>query len=239
MSTRHDSSENSRLTRVASLADHLSEASQPVVALRTHLETCLIPLMRQWSSIAYASIYRFEPDSERVIRAADVGDPQPDLSDGEILAVRAARERALVSSAPEQGSARLALPLESNGRSVGALVIQWQAGQPIPDGFETILHAFALPLGPAIDHWQMLTTQHQTLVDHTSAALSDVTDLLTQRAFYEEALEQITSRLQQQTDVKTMLQETMFDLGQVLGAHRARVRLQVIQDTDRPDEPKP
>lgn len=48
-----------------------------------------------------------------------------------------------------------------------------------------------------------------------------------QRAQYEESLSQITSHLQQQADLRVMLQQTMQDLGQILGARRARVRLQI------------
>jgi GAF domain-containing protein len=44
---------------------------------------------------------------------------------------------------------------------------------------------------------------------------------------YEESLGEITSHLQQQTELHLMLQQIMQDLGQVLGARRARVRLQV------------
>jgi GAF domain-containing protein len=47
-----------------------------------------------------------------------------------------------------------------------------------------------------------------------------------QRIYYEEALNEITERLQQQTDMRDLLQQTMHDLGQTLGARRARVRLQ-------------
>ncbi|NLX09437.1 MAG: GAF domain-containing protein [Chloroflexi bacterium] len=46
------------------------------------------------------------------------------------------------------------------------------------------------------------------------------------RAQYEESLNAITSRLQQHTELRDMLQQTVQDLGQVLGARRARVRLQ-------------
>ena len=240
MSTRSDPSKNPRLVRVANLADHLTQASHPAIDVRTHLETCLAALMSQWASIAHATVYLFEPGSTHMIQTADAGSPQADLvPDDEFLAAQAGRERALIPPAPDQNGLRWAVPLESGDQPVGALVVQWRAGHPIPDAFEIALRTFVLPLGPAVDHLQTLTTQHQTLVNHTSAALSDVTELLTQRAFYEEALEQITARLQQQTDVKTMLQETMFDLGQVLGAHRARVRLQVVHDTDRSDEPMP
>ncbi len=48
-----------------------------------------------------------------------------------------------------------------------------------------------------------------------------------ERATYEEALGEITSHLQQQTDLRALLQQTMQDLGGVLGARRARVRLQI------------
>jgi GAF domain-containing protein len=53
-----------------------------------------------------------------------------------------------------------------------------------------------------------------------------------QRASYDESLSEITSHLQQQVDLRVTLQQIMQDLGQVLGARRARVRLQVT-----PSEP--
>jgi GAF domain-containing protein len=46
-----------------------------------------------------------------------------------------------------------------------------------------------------------------------------------QRAAYEESLSEITSRLQQQSDLRDLLYQTMYDLGHTLGARRARVRL--------------
>ncbi len=49
-----------------------------------------------------------------------------------------------------------------------------------------------------------------------------------QRAAYEEALSEITSRLQQQTDLRVMLEQTMHDLGNILGANRARVQLRLV-----------
>jgi GAF domain-containing protein len=48
-----------------------------------------------------------------------------------------------------------------------------------------------------------------------------------QRAQHEESLSEIVSHLQQQADMRVMLQQTMQDLGHLLGARRARVRLQV------------
>jgi GAF domain-containing protein len=48
-----------------------------------------------------------------------------------------------------------------------------------------------------------------------------------QRAQQEESLSEIVSHLQQQADLRVMMQQTMQDLGHLLGARRARVRLQV------------
>lgn len=53
-----------------------------------------------------------------------------------------------------------------------------------------------------------------------------------QRASYEEALSQITSNLQEQADLRNLLQQTMQDLGHVLGAKRARVLLQSSSESD-------
>ncbi|MBN1200832.1 MAG: GAF domain-containing protein [Anaerolineae bacterium] len=51
-------------------------------------------------------------------------------------------------------------------------------------------------------------------------------DVAQQHAAYDKSLSQITIRLQQQSDLRDLLQQTMRDLGGVLGAQRARVRLQ-------------
>jgi GAF domain-containing protein len=59
-----------------------------------------------------------------------------------------------------------------------------------------------------------------------------------QRASFEEALSQITSQLQEQADLRNLLQQTMHDLGQVLGARRARVLLQSESDGARALHPK-
>ena len=48
-----------------------------------------------------------------------------------------------------------------------------------------------------------------------------------QRAQQEESLSEIVSHLQQQADLRVMMQQAMQDLGHLLGARRARVRLQV------------
>ena len=58
-----------------------------------------------------------------------------------------------------------------------------------------------------------------------------------QRITYEESLSEITSHLQEQSDLRLLLQQTMRDLGQVLGARRARVRLQVTpSEASSPEE---
>jgi GAF domain-containing protein len=56
-----------------------------------------------------------------------------------------------------------------------------------------------------------------------------------QRAAFEESLNDITSRLQQQTDLQVMLEQTMHDLGRVLGAERARVQLRMMPQADSPE----
>lgn len=58
------------------------------------------------------------------------------------------------------------------------------------------------------------------------------------RATYEEALSQITSQLQQQTDLRNILQQTLQDLGRVLGARQARVRLQIQGKPERDSVPQ-
>lgn len=57
-----------------------------------------------------------------------------------------------------------------------------------------------------------------------------------QRAALEESLSDITSRLQQQSDLRVMLEQTMHDLGTVLGANRARVQLRMMPHVDTSEE---
>jgi sigma-B regulation protein RsbU (phosphoserine phosphatase) len=69
----------------------------------------------------------------------------------------------------------------------------------------------------------------QQIANQIAVALENARQFQTtrQRAQQEESLSEIVAHLQQQADLRVMLQQAMQDLGHLLGARRARVRLQV------------
>jgi len=90
------------------------------------------------------------------------------------------------------------------------------------------LRTLAAALGPAIQHLQADLQQNRDLLEQTTGALNNAFETTRRRLSYEDTLNKITGHLQQQADLHVLLQQTMQDLGQALGARRARVRLQVI-----------
>lgn len=74
------------------------------------------------------------------------------------------------------------------------------------------------------------------LLQQALSALNEVLESTQQRIAYEESLNKITSALQQQADLGTILQQTLVELGQVLGASQSRLRLQITppESTDSP-----
>jgi GAF domain-containing protein len=105
-------------------------------------------------------------------------------------------------------------------------------------GFETALLAPMIagssPLGTVIigharkhEHTPTDLTLLQQVGNQIAIALENARRYASarQHAQYEEALSAITSNLQQQTDIRDLLRQTMQGLGNVLGAHQARVRL--------------
>jgi hypothetical protein len=71
------------------------------------------------------------------------------------------------------------------------------------------------------------TTLDRELVEQTLSALNEVLVTTQQRMAYEESLNKITAVLQQQADLGIILEQTLAELGQALGARRARLRLQI------------
>jgi GAF domain-containing protein len=99
-------------------------------------------------------------------------------------------------------------PLAVSGRAFGAVNVAHQRAQMYTPTDLTFLQQIANSIAVALEN----ARQFQLAQHH---------------AQYEEALSKITSHLQQQGDLQVLLQQTMQDLGEVLGARRARVRLQV------------
>ena len=102
----------------------------------------------------------------------------------------------------------LVTPLTISGRAFGAVYIGHQRVRMYTPTDLTLLQQIGNQIAIALENARQFQTTQQ-------------------RAQYEETLSEITSHLQQQGDLRVMLQQTMLDLGRVLGARRARVRLQV------------
>lgn len=77
-------------------------------------------------------------------------------------------------------------------------------------------------------------TLFQQIGSHVAIALQNaqVFQQARQRALYEEALSEITSKFQRQTDLHDLLHQTAHDLGRMLGARRARIRLHTSSGPD-------
>jgi GAF domain-containing protein len=99
------------------------------------------------------------------------------------------------------------VPLVGGGRALGTInLCHKQAGQYTATDL-TLLQQFGNQIAIALEN----ARQFQ-IAGH--------------RAVFEESLSNITTRLQQQTDLRSLLRQTMLDLGQVLGAQRGRAKLQ-------------
>lgn len=99
------------------------------------------------------------------------------------------------------------VPLAIGKRTLGTLDIAHRAVDRYTPTELTLVQQFGNQIAIALENaHQFHTTQH--------------------RAAYEEALSEITSRLQEQSDLRNLLVQALKDLGQTLGAHQARVRLQ-------------
>lgn len=111
-------------------------------------------------------------------------------------------------SLAEQGfQSALIAPLTVGGRTMGAIMISHTRPQIHTPTDLTLLQQVGNQIAIALENALRFKTAEQ-------------------RAQYEEALSEITSRLQQQADLHDLLHQTMQDLGGALGARRARVRLQ-------------
>ncbi|MBN1679649.1 MAG: GAF domain-containing protein [Anaerolineae bacterium] len=103
-------------------------------------------------------------------------------------------------------NAVLVVPLIAGGRAIGALSIAHKRARIYTPTDLTLLQQIGNQIAIALENARQFDLAHQ-------------------RAQYEESLSQITSQLQQQSDLHDLLEHTMQDLGHVLGANRARVRL--------------
>ncbi len=109
----------------------------------------------------------------------------------------------------EQGLRSLLIaPLTVSGHTFGAVTTAHQRADQYSPTDLTLLQQIGNQIAVALENARQFQTTRQ-------------------RAQQEESLSEIVSHLQQQADLHVMLQQTMQDLGHLLGARRARVRLQV------------
>jgi GAF domain-containing protein len=109
----------------------------------------------------------------------------------------------------EQGLRSIVIaPLTVGGRTFGAVAAGHRRMRMYTPTDLTLLQQIGSQIAIALENARRFQSTHQ-------------------RAQHDESLSEIVSHLQQQADLRVMLQQTMQDLGQVLGARRARVRLQV------------
>lgn len=99
-------------------------------------------------------------------------------------------------------------PLTVSGRMLGAVTVAHQRVRMYTPTDLTLLQQIGNQIAIALENANIFNTAQR-------------------RATYEETLSEITSHLQEQSDLRMILQQTMRDFGEVLGASHARVRLQV------------
>ncbi|GAB4434061.1 MAG: hypothetical protein Kow00120_00190 [Anaerolineae bacterium] len=114
---------------------------------------------------------------------------------------------------PETRS-EMALPLIARARVIGAVTIQSAAPAAFSDEDIAALQTMANQIAVAIENARLFEAARQ-------------------RAASEELLNRVAGQLQEHTDLEAMLHVTMRELGQALGARRARARLRVSQDNGR------
>jgi GAF domain-containing protein len=99
-------------------------------------------------------------------------------------------------------------PLSVSGRMLGAVTVGHQRIRMYTATDLTLLQQIGNQIAIALENANIYNTAQR-------------------RATYEETLSEITSHLQEQSDLRMILQRTMHDFGTLLGASRARARLQV------------
>ncbi|MBN1564688.1 MAG: GAF domain-containing protein [Anaerolineae bacterium] len=104
--------------------------------------------------------------------------------------------------------AAIIAPLMVSGRMLGAVMVAHKRVRIYTPTDLTLLQQIGNQIAIALENATIFNTARQ-------------------RATYEETLSEITTHLQEQSDLRMILQQTMSDFGKVLGASQARVRLQI------------
>jgi hypothetical protein len=216
------------LDALRNLTEQLELGSRSDKRVQSFLDEFLQALREQWPLITRAEVYLRQRDGMLQRQAGVGGSPEAPLTPAyDAPATHALARRDLVPFEPGSGMAGWAVPLTGQNVVLGVLEVELPARAATPDSFEKALRTLAAALGPAIEHLQADMQQNKELLEQTTGALNSAFETTRQRMSYEGALNKITGHLQQQTDLHVLLQQTMQDLGQALGARRARVRLQV------------
>jgi flagellar biosynthesis chaperone FliJ len=211
------------------LITKLDQTYHPGGHAQSMLNAVLQGVREQWPELTRGELYLRE---ERGLyhRRAAFGLP-PDLPpnpEANSPAVRALIENKPVYSETQPGTAGWAFPLPRGEQVIGVLQFEGPAGNPTLDTLALALAALVPVLTHTIQQLSAITHQDEELFSQTANTLKEVLQAAQQRAAYQEALSKITAHLQQQTDLSLILQQTLHELSQVLGARRARVRLQVL-----------
>jgi GAF domain-containing protein len=118
--------------------------------------------------------------------------------------------------------AAIIAPLRVSGRMLGAVTVAHKSIRTYTPTDLTLLQQISNQIAIALENANIFNTARE-------------------RAAYEETLSEITSHLQEQSDLRMILQQTMSDFGKVVGASQARVRLQITPsefDLSKLFEPK-
>lgn len=210
------------------LSTRLNEVSQPHLRLQVFLEDFLQALHTQWPEIARAEVYIQQPDGtyqRRAVFGAAADEPAAIPPDSPAARALATGKLAAPDASPGHGG--WGIPLARGLDILGILQIELPAEAGVSSGLSAVLPTLGPVLGLAVDHLRTTAVENKELLDRTSSALNRVLQSTRQRVTYEKTLSTVTSHLQEQTELLALLQLVMQDVGKVLGARRARVRLQV------------
>jgi hypothetical protein len=216
------------LDALRNLTQQLEQVNRSDKRLQSFLDEFLQALREQWLPITRAEVF-LRQQGGMLQRQAGIGVP-PDAPPSpayDAPATHALARRDLVAFEPKSGVAGWAVPLIGQNVALGVLQVELPARTAPPDSFSGALRTLAAALGPAIEHLQAENSQNRELLEQTAGALSNAFETARQRMSYDDALHKITGHLQQQAELHVLLRQTVQELGQVLGARRARVRLQV------------
>ncbi len=211
------------------LITKLDQTGQPGAHVHSVLGTVLQGVRERWPDLTRGELYLREERGLYYRRAAfglllDLS-PHPEANSP---AVRALIDNRPVFGEIHPGTTGWAFPLARGEQVIGVFQFEGPAGNPALDTLAPAFTALMPILAHAIPEISVIAHQEEALVAEITHTLKEVLQTAQQRAVYQQALGKITAHLQQQTELSLILQQTLHELSQVLGARRARVRLQVV-----------